>query len=572
MKGINNYIRRATLLIIVALFVSMVGFSQGTETAEPEAVTKNTNTRHYVGAWLYGGYSALFHGIDQTKVLGGGGGGIGGGYQLRVNRFLLNTGVEFQFLNSTTKVMGISGEKLMQYPIAIKPGGVTGDYIKLRYNYLKYRDIQNVGIVNVPILAGMRFNATYDFYFLAGAKVGLPVMGFGSSKGKVNTAGFHEEYIDTFVNMPNHFYGEQIIKKQSHKTPSKFGGLNVAASVEFGMELNKWVFKPKSDKDLQKEEREKAKAQRQREKRGKRGYQPFQREQPTLRVALFADYGFMNINQTPQASPATDMPSEPVGFDPNGKAVLFKNENLLATNRGYKKAVTPFIVGVKGTIMFDVTKPKLLPPPPPPLPPPPPPPPVQLITGKVIDVVTGAEINGAKVIMTDTLGKVLFKEELKDFGVFNTKLRRDDTYKVTVQVPNYYEYSDLASNVGDTLMIYLAPIQKSTKFVIKNIYFEFDKTTITPESNQELDRQAKFLQDNPEISILITGHTDSKGSDEYNMRLSDGRANAVRQALIDRGIAPERLKAEGRGETEPIATNDTEEGRAENRRIEIEIL
>ncbi len=567
MKGINNYIRRATLLLIIALLASTVGFSQ--ESGSGELVTKNTNTRHYLGGWLYGGYSALFHGIDQSKVLGGGGVGIGGGYQLRVKRFLLNTGVEFQFLNSYTKVMGISGEKVLLYPASIKPDGVTGDYIKLRYNYLKYRDIQNVGIVNVPILAGMRFTATYDFYFLAGVKVGLPVMGFGSSKGKVNTAGFHEEYIDTFIGMPNHFYGDQIIKKQSHKTPSKFGGLNVAASAEFGMEISKWVFKPKSDKEKEKIERERAKAQRQRQKKGKRGYQPFEREMPTLRVALFADYGFMNINQTPQASPATDMPSEPVGFDLDPNVVVFENENLLATNRGYKKTVTPFIVGVKGTLLFDVTKPKLLPLPEP-IPPIPPKPPVQLITGKVIDVVTGAEINGVKVTMTDTLGKVLYTEELKDYGVFNTKLRRDDTYKVTVKVPNYYEYSELASNVGDTLMVYLQPVQKSSKIIIQNIYFEFDSHKLTPESNAELDNQAKILRDNPEINILITGHTDSKGSDDYNMRLSDRRANSVREALIERGVAPERLKAEGRGETQPLNPDDTEA--AENRRIEFEIL
>ena len=120
-------------------------------------------------------------------------------------------------------------------------------------------------------------------------------------------------------------------------------------------------------------------------------------------------------------------------------------------------------------------------------------------------------------------------------------------------------------------MIYIQPIKKGETFVIKNIYFDFDKTTLTPESNVELDKQAEFLRENPDINILITGHTDSKGSDSYNMKLSEGRAIAVMNALIERGIAPERLKAEGRGETQPVATNDTEEGRAENRRIEIEI-
>ena len=80
------------------------------------------------------------------------------------------------------------------------------------------------------------------------------------------------------------------------------------------------------------------------------------------------------------------------------------------------------------------------------------------------------------------------------------------------------------------------------------------------------------VSENTEINIRIIGHTDNVGSDAANQRLSEGRAAAVRADLIERGIAPERLQAEGRGESQPVDTNDTEEGRQNNRRVEIEIL
>ncbi|MCQ2310378.1 MAG: OmpA family protein [Paludibacteraceae bacterium] len=81
-----------------------------------------------------------------------------------------------------------------------------------------------------------------------------------------------------------------------------------------------------------------------------------------------------------------------------------------------------------------------------------------------------------------------------------------------------------------------------------------------------------YLDRNPEVRIKIMGHTDSVGKDAANQKLSEGRANAVRQELIERGIAPDRIEAVGYGETRPIDTNDTDEGRQNNRRVEVEIL
>ncbi|MCQ2342646.1 MAG: OmpA family protein [Paludibacteraceae bacterium] len=91
-------------------------------------------------------------------------------------------------------------------------------------------------------------------------------------------------------------------------------------------------------------------------------------------------------------------------------------------------------------------------------------------------------------------------------------------------------------------------------------------------SEQSMTDLYEFLSHNPDIRIKIMGHTDSVGKDAANQKLSEGRANAVRDELIQRGIAADRLEAEGYGESRPIDTNDTDEGRQNNRRVEIEIL
>jgi outer membrane protein OmpA-like peptidoglycan-associated protein len=90
-------------------------------------------------------------------------------------------------------------------------------------------------------------------------------------------------------------------------------------------------------------------------------------------------------------------------------------------------------------------------------------------------------------------------------------------------------------------------------------------------SERVIERFAKVLADNPNYNAIITGHTDNVGSVEENLLLSQQRSRAVKQALIARGIAEERLHAVGHGENQPIADNTTEEGRKKNRRIEIEL-
>jgi outer membrane protein OmpA-like peptidoglycan-associated protein len=109
-------------------------------------------------------------------------------------------------------------------------------------------------------------------------------------------------------------------------------------------------------------------------------------------------------------------------------------------------------------------------------------------------------------------------------------------------------------------------------FVLKDIFFEFDKSTILQQSFFELMRLITLLNTYPDMQIEVGGHTDSKGSDSYNQRLSESRAKAVADYLISKGISERRLQYRGYGKTKPIDTNETEEGRARNRRVEFKIM
>lgn len=107
----------------------------------------------------------------------------------------------------------------------------------------------------------------------------------------------------------------------------------------------------------------------------------------------------------------------------------------------------------------------------------------------------------------------------------------------------------------------------------RTIHFEFEKAVIRPVSHSILDAVISILKEHPELTkVEVAGHTDSKGSDLYNLRLSQKRANAVLQYLTQNGVAPERLTAKGYGESQPKDTNETDLGRARNRRVEFTIL
>jgi len=108
--------------------------------------------------------------------------------------------------------------------------------------------------------------------------------------------------------------------------------------------------------------------------------------------------------------------------------------------------------------------------------------------------------------------------------------------------------------------------------VLHDIYFQFNRSVILQQSYKELTRLLELMQDNPKLRIEIGGHTDDKGSVEYNRKLSESRAKAVADYLTAKGIDPKRLSYRGYGKSKPIEDNSTEEGRSKNRRVEIKVL
>jgi outer membrane protein OmpA-like peptidoglycan-associated protein len=107
---------------------------------------------------------------------------------------------------------------------------------------------------------------------------------------------------------------------------------------------------------------------------------------------------------------------------------------------------------------------------------------------------------------------------------------------------------------------------------LKNIYFEFDKDELMPRSFVELNKLLKIMRENPKLSIEIMGHTDALGDDDYNLDLSRRRALAVVNFLLENKINTNRLRSHGEGESKPIASNETDEGRAQNRRVEFVVV
>jgi len=116
------------------------------------------------------------------------------------------------------------------------------------------------------------------------------------------------------------------------------------------------------------------------------------------------------------------------------------------------------------------------------------------------------------------------------------------------------------------------PPPKREPVSFHSVYFDFDKATLKPEAKAELDRAAKILLENKDLTLELQGHTDAIGTDAYNKALGERRAKAVFDYLKAKGVAANRLKVVSYGESKPAAPNNTEQGRAKNRRVDLTIL
>ena len=205
--------------------------------------------------------------------------------------------------------------------------------------------------------------------------------------------------------------------------------------------------------------------------------------------------------------------------------------------------------------------------------------PVIVFRGKVLDKKTKKPIY-ASIIYTDLetgiqMGKATSNAET---GEYSIALTMGYNYGFEALAKNYITISENinAKDITESIIIdkdlFLAPLEVGQTIVLNNIFFETGKSQLKKESNIELNKLLKILISNANLKIEISGHTDNVGSSSSNLKLSKDRAKSVVDWLVTHEIDASRLVAKGYGETKPISTNETEEGRAINRRVEFTIV
>ncbi len=164
-----------------------------------------------------------------------------------------------------------------------------------------------------------------------------------------------------------------------------------------------------------------------------------------------------------------------------------------------------------------------------------------------------------------------------DSGMYRVKFSEPKNYGIEVQARDYLFFLDAAdmsqaSSDEPTIKDFLLEkVKVGTKVVLENIYFETNKATLKPDSYEQLNQVLKFMQNNETVQLEISGHTDNTGSLKYNTKLSEERAKAVVDYLVAQGIDASRLQWKGYAFTQPIAPNNTPEGREKNRRVEFKV-
>jgi outer membrane protein OmpA-like peptidoglycan-associated protein len=202
------------------------------------------------------------------------------------------------------------------------------------------------------------------------------------------------------------------------------------------------------------------------------------------------------------------------------------------------------------------------------------------INGKVTDSAKGGALANVTLLLSGPETKSISTDSM---GLFTVELEAG-TYKIKGELEGYFtKQIEVEAPAGGSVDADLAMSKKPKKDLVvikkkkiaikKKIQFEFDSAVIKTKSYVIVDAVADVLMNHPELTLIeIQGHTDDKGKDDYNLDLSQRRAEAVRDYLIASGIDADRLIAKGYGETVPIAPNITSKGRAKNRRVEFHIL
>ena len=582
----------------------------------------NRDIAHRIGLWGQIGYSNLFTSniaFDEKANTGfvnhdngyvGGGGGFG--YQLRYKRAIVTTGLELQTYNSVMDFYGADKETLVR-SFQYDPGLSVPYDMVYTYTFSQMQDKLIGGFIQLPIMAGME-HRNVPIFWQAGLKLGLGIIGKSTISGVLTTRIKDNELIEDLANILPH---DLVTNQEFDRPTTKVSlGFNLAASAEVGVNLDQWVPGPVRlraslfmDYGLLNVSSYKAAD----------GAQDLPMQLAKANTPLL-DYPANSTLATTSAAnakvnpflvgvkfaawfdlprpqkPMQKMPKEPnprLGvyiYDAASSAALGGvSVDIASTETGKSQTRTTnkqglvqgrFAVGTYtvaatkngyfpsdtikqsvGSFTFDTLRLSLTRIPEPVKP---------TLCLNIYDGETKQPVEAMVRLTTLKDTATLFSAQSSDDGFIETPLFEGD-YLAHVTAMGYMSKDDTLHFVADTLNIYLTRIKEGIKVKINNLFFATNKTRILPMSEQSMSDLAQFLLENPSVTILITGHTDAVGSDEFNQRLSEGRANAVREDLIKRGVAAERLASEGKGETQPVDTNDTEEGRQNNRRVEFVI-
>lgn len=607
---------KKTILYLAMALMSLPMMAQEAEQSAPA----NDKPVHYINLAPKVGYAVGFDNFKKidnfanTKYLGGGVAGLALQYELQYKHLLFNVGVDFDWLHSISKY---------NYQMAERP--MLAPYSDMTYIYRAHdmRESRQVGMIGLPINIGAQFG---NFYFLVGAKVGYGLLGHYSLWGDYDVVAYDPILGAEIGTNAQAKTGSYTINRgdEGFSGPLALKPLEVRALAEVGLDLDQWLQKPVPAK---KKKQRKGATHEQFTVHNMHYRLGLFAEYDVLNVNNQADgdatMAFANNTPTPtgatslmQKAGATlnnllvgvkfaiqfELPAKkakPQPIQPSNIIVKvvdaetgeplqpadslrysvyskdkqrYTTPNRLAGNKpiaqrftggdyklgfaaiGYhydSLLYTP-IPGAQDTFVVKMQK-------------------TPRMRVTVVDDETGEQLRTRVKIYHKTLKKaaVIYSETQ---GVKDTLLRQDDGYRISISRKGYEPYKAKLQGNADNLVIRLIPVKVGKTFILEDLYFPTGKTDILPESEPMLQTLTDFMNDDENRRIMIVGHTDNVGKDAANMRLSDGRAKAVRQALIERGIAEDRIEAEGKGETQPIATNDTPEGRQKNRRVEVVIL
>lgn len=563
----------------------------------PATANVKRESRHILSGELGVGYSSLLTKSDWGKPSGLVGANLQAAYEWQYRKFILHAGVELSSINSLTKVAPFTLDapytEGLSYPMTE------------HFAFSSYKEMACLGQFNIPIMAGGLFDDRY--YFLVGTKIGFPIWHTSSLQADVKTTLTDPSLMGVLgqnQEIPAHDAYSSTQKNSSSFTSAM---PNVQASAEVGVLLNSFFAKPKGKSNK------------------------YDKNAPLprfYRIALFCDYGITSCGKPMNPDLATVSAPRDIALNPfvgtssrlNSLLVGVKVAAQLQMNRPKPITTPPTYLDIKavdaltrqpltvslairdekthrvisgkanngsyhtktkvGSFMviasaanyfsdsatFVVTRPEdhqrlnfaLRP--------------LPVFTFRVKDAKSDSALIAPVEFINVRTEQVVATITSSAVGLDTIRLPYGESYRVHIEIPNHFSYTAPIKNIGGSEVFSIEPIIKKRAIILHNLFFATNQTTILPQSEAGLQDLYDLLKENADLRIRIVGHTDNVGSDRDNQILSEGRANSVRNEMINRGIDPSRIEAVGKGKTQPIDTNDTEEGRANNRRVEFIIL